>query len=55
MRTNPDFPTLSRLARFLPEPARALRLARLLIPLCLFAGIVLEPLYHWTLTRLGAM
>lgn len=55
MRTASDFPTLSRLARFLPEPARALHLARLLIPLCLFAGIVVEPLYRWVFTKLGAM
>lgn len=49
MKTNPDFPVLSRLVRFLPEPPRALRLARLLIPLSIFTGIVLEPLYHWAL------
>jgi hypothetical protein len=44
-----DFPTLSRLARFLPAPSRALHLARLLIPLSIFTGIVLEPLYRWVL------
>ena len=40
------FPSL---ARHLPEPARALRLARLLIPLSLLAGLAAEPVLRWLL------
>ncbi len=46
----PDIPVL--LARFeaaLPEPERALRLARWLIPACLVVGLVAEPLLLWLL------
>ena len=50
MKTHPALAV--RLARFeaaLPEPARLLRLARWLIPVSLFAGLVTEPLLRWLL------
>ena len=44
------FPTLlHRLEQAAPSPARSLRLARLFIPLCLFTGLVAEPLLRWLL------
>jgi hypothetical protein len=46
MKTHAAF---ARLARFLPEPVRALRLARLLIPLSLFVGLAAEPFLRWLL------
>lgn len=46
------YPTL---LRNLPEPARALRLARLLIPLCVFTGLVTEPLLRWLIPVLSAL
>ena len=46
------YPTL---ARQMPEPARALRLARILIPLCILTGLVTEPLLHWLIPALSAI
>ena len=42
-------------ARQMPEPARALRLARLLIPLCILTGLVTEPLLQWLIPALSAL
>lgn len=39
----------------LPEPARALRLARLLIPLCIFVGLTAEPILEWLIPVLSAL
>jgi hypothetical protein len=50
-------PLRSRLAASmgrLPTPERALRLARLLIPLSLLTGLLAEPLLRWLLRALGA-
>lgn len=38
----------------LPEPPRALRLARLLIPLCIAVGLIAEPALRWFLRSIGA-
>ncbi|MBC8012439.1 MAG: hypothetical protein H7067_20340 [Burkholderiales bacterium] len=38
-----------RLVARLPEPAQALRLARLLIPLCLVVGLLAAPVARWLL------
>ena len=46
------FPSL---ARHLPEPLRALRLARLLIPLSIFFGLAAEPALRWFLRSLEHM
>lgn len=46
MKTHPAF---ANPARLLPEPKRALRLARLLIPLSLFVGGAAEPVLRWLL------
>ncbi len=46
MKTHPAFATLARLV---PEPTRALRLARLLIPISLFVGGAAEPVLRWLL------
>lgn len=45
---------LETLAGRLPEPPRALRLARLLIPLCLTIGLLAEPVLRWFLRVIGA-
>lgn len=52
MKLHDAFPTL---VRNLPEPARALRLARLLIPLSLFVGITAEPVIRWLIPVLSAL
>ena len=52
MNLHSAFPTL---ARHLPEPARALRLARLLIPLCILVGLTAEPLLRWLVPILSAL
>jgi|GEM_PF-4281221 hypothetical protein len=43
------------LIRQLPEPARALRIARLLIPLCILGGLLAEPFLHWLVPILSAL
>lgn len=43
------------LTRQIPEPARALRLARLLIPLCVFVGLFAEPFARWLVSFLSAL
>jgi hypothetical protein len=43
------------LIRNLPEPARALRLARLLIPMCVFVGLTAEPFLQWFISVLSAL
>ncbi len=43
------------LARQIPEPARALRLARMLIPLCVFVGLFAEPFARWLVSFLSAL
>lgn len=45
---------LAELAAQLPDPARALRLARYLIPLSIVTGLVTEPLLRWFLRLIGA-
>lgn len=40
--------------RQLPEPARALRLARLMIPLCILVGLTAEPFAQWLISFLSA-
>ncbi len=52
MNLRSDLPTL---ARQIPEPARALRLARLLIPLCIFVGLTAEPFLQWVIPVLSAL
>jgi hypothetical protein len=42
-----------RIARELPDPARALVLARWMIPLALLAGAVVEPLVRWLIVVLA--
>ena len=50
MKTHPTLAThLARFESALPEPACLLRLARWLIPVSLFAGLVTEPLLRWLL------
>ena len=59
---NPDFLSrrpalralLDELSAQLPDPARALRLARFLIPVCIVTGLVTEPLLRWVLRLIGA-
>lgn len=57
----PDSPVSSessarpRLPHRLPEPARMLRLARLLIPLCLLVGLGAEPFLHWLIPILSGL
>ena len=46
------FPTLRHR---LPEPARMLRLGRLLIPLCILVGLLAEPVLHWLIPILSAL
>jgi hypothetical protein len=46
------YPTL---VRNLPEPARALRIARLLIPMCIFVGLVTEPALLWLVSFLSSL
>lgn len=48
-------PDRETLAKQLPEPARALRIARLLIPLCIFVGLAAEPVAQWLVSFLSAL
>jgi hypothetical protein len=43
------------LARQIPEPARALRLARLLVPLCVLVGLAAEPTILWLVSFLSSL
>ncbi len=47
-------PVLADLARQFPEPPRALRLARMLIPLAIITGLAVEPMLRWLLRNIGA-
>lgn len=47
--------SLATLKSRLPEPARALRLGRLCIPLCIVVGLTAEPVLQWLVSFLSAL